>query len=77
MALSLEPILADESGCFTIIAEGFHGDFIEAAVAMLYRGEVPIGADSNAGEFRGAFTELILPDSEVNFGTLHFKYRML
>ena len=59
-------IFADENGSFTVIVDGFDGDAIEAAAALLYRGEINVGPGTDSGALASAFTELIVPDRKVN-----------
>ena len=60
-------IFADENGSFTVIVDGFDGDAIEAAAALLYRGEINVGPGTDSGALASAFTELIVPDRKVNY----------
>ena len=50
--------------------EGLGGDLIEAVAVLLYRGQIAVGSDGDAGAFRSAFAELIVPDSKVNLGMM-------
>ena len=60
-------VSVDESGSFTVIVDGFDGDAIEAAAALLYRGEINVGPGTDSGALATAFTELIVPDRKVNY----------
>ena len=67
ISLSSKFIVPDEGGSFTVIVDGFDRNHIEAAVALLYRGQVAAGSDDDAGAFRSAFAQLIVPNSKVRF----------
>ena len=67
ISLSSKFIVPDEGGSFTVIVDGLDRDHIEAAVALLYRGQVAAGSDGDASAFRSAFAQLIAPNSEVNY----------
>ena len=59
-------LFADESGSFTVIVDGFDGGVIEAAAALLYRGEINVGPGTDSSALASGFTELIVPDRKVN-----------
>ena len=57
--------VTDDGGCFEVIFDGLNCDLLEAVAVLVYKGEVAVGAEGDAGALRAAFADLIVPNSKA------------